>query len=214
MKIRDRLRDIRIERKRGATRKTQTATAQAIRGFKRHGQTWSYDDGHVFVDGYDVNELISDEDVTVSTLIGLASGIGDYKQMVQKRPQAVSGAPKFIALVDALLERILRRVKRVYDDKMFGMSWQFRDNELIVNNVNITSFLALYRVRKTDKARRFLQGLQQKIDTLIANPSGNMSNERARHALLSLKREIDDELEKDKTTAMVGRMLPSGDRRR
>ena len=212
MRIRDRLKGFRSDRPGRAVRSTKTASAGAIRAFKRSGQTWSFEDGRIYVDGYDVGELVAEDEATVGTLVGLASGLDDYKKVVQDKPQRVSGAPKFLALVDALLERILGKVKRIYDEKMFGLSWQLEGSELIVNGVNITSFLALYRVRKTEKARNFLKGLRKKIETLISNPAGSMRNERARDALIGLKQEIDDELERDKQTAMAGRMLPSGDR--
>ena len=214
MKIRDRFRGSRTERAGKAAPRTKTATADAVRAFKRSGQSWTYSDSRIYVDGYDIGEMISDEEATVSTLVGVASGLDDYKRLVQRRPQRVSGAPRFLALVDALLEKVLGKVKTIYDDKIFGVAWQLKGNVLIVNGINVTSFLALYRVRKTEKARNFLKGLRRKVDSLIANPAGSMRNERARQTLLALKRDIDAELEKDKQTAMPGRMLPAGDTQR
>lgn len=214
MRIRDRFRGSRTERAGTAAPRTKTATADAVRAYKRSGQSWTYSDGRIYVDGYDVGEMIADDEATVSTLIGVASGLDDYKKLVQRRPQRVSGAPRFIALVDALLEKVLGRVKSIYDDKIFGVSWQLKGDALIVNGINVSSFLALYRVRKTEKARNFLLGLRQKVESLIANPAGSMRNERARRTLLALKRDIDAELEKDMQTALPGRMLPAGDSRR
>lgn len=212
MRIRDRFKGTRVSPVKGVKGRPQRATPQAIRGFKRAGQTWSYTDSHVLLDGYDVNSMISEDEVTVGTLVGLASGLDSYKRKVMASPRQYAGAAHFIALVDALLEKIMGKVKKIYDDKMFGLSWKLKDNQLIVNGVNITSFLALYRVRKTDKAYRFLKGLSKKVDTIIANPSGSIRNEKARASLLRLKEAIDKELAKDKQTAMPGRQLPAGNR--
>ena len=51
-------------------------------------------------------------------------------------------------------------------------------------------------MRQTERARRFLEGLRDKINHLLANPAGTLRNEKARKTLLSLRRDIDEELAK------------------
>ena len=72
---------------------------------------------------------------------------------------------------------------------------------------------AVKRVRKTEKAYKFLKGLRTKIDSLLANPSGSLRNEKARLILVRLHRDIDKELAKEPPDAMAHRLLHSGDPR-
>lgn len=162
--------------------------------FHRGGQTWTYEDGRILLDGCEIAPMVSEEEPTVSTLIGLASGLGDYKVMVGGMRAKPVTAGKLVGLIDAFLEKILGKVKKVYDDKVYGLSWTLKNNELVINGVNIQSFLALYRVRKTNKARQFLKGLKGKIDMLVANAAGSWRNEKARRKILAIQREIDEEL--------------------
>ncbi len=192
MRIRDRFRDLRARRP-GRAEEKRTATEVALDpvfSYERDGHRWTFEEGHILVDGQDVNPVISEEETTVSTLVGLVSGLDEYKRVVCDSARAPA-AGRLVALVDALIEKVLGKVKKVYDDKIFGISWTLKGDAVIVNGVNIHSFLALYRVRKTTKARRFLEGLRQKLDTLLANPAGSLRNEKARSILLKLEREID-----------------------
>ena len=115
-----------------------------------------------------------------------------------------------MAKVDALIERVLSRVKKIYDDKIFGLAWKLKGDDLIVNGVNVHAFLAMYQVRKTEKAYRFLMGLHHKIERLIANPSGHWRNERARASLLRLRHEIDQELHHPAPTDHLKPLLHAG----
>ncbi len=142
MKIRDRFKDFRSRRTERAGR-VQKATEQALDAvfsFQRDGHRWSFEDGHILIDGHDVNPVISDEETTVSTLIGMASGLDDYKHVVEGSTRAgISGAGKLVAMADALIEKVFGRVKKAYDDKIFGVTWKLKSGELIVNGINIQS---------------------------------------------------------------------------
>lgn len=211
MKIRDKLKGIRFRPPgRVEPQRAIQVSLDPVFSYERDGHRWSFEEGRILVDGYDVGPVISEEETTVSTLIGLASGLDEYKRIVEISPQAPR-AGRLVALADALVEKILGKIKKVYDDKIFGVSWQLKGGDLIINGVNINSFLALYRVRKTEKARRFLKGLRGKIDTLLANPSGSLRNEKARLILLKLQRDIDEELDKESSAALAHNLLHSGD---
>lgn len=212
MRIRDRDRITRIRpgRERPA-RRGGTGRLDARMSYHHAGHTWTFDQGKILLDGYDINPLISEEDPEISTLLGVASGLTDYKKRVSGANNQPPGVPKFLALVNALLDKIMGRVKTIYDDKMYGVKWKLKDNELTINGVNVDSFLKMYRVRKTPKAFRFLKGLQAKVEMLIANPGQSQRNEKAARHLRKLRREIDAELSKYDPT-MAGRLLSSGDR--
>lgn len=213
MRIRDRIRRAGPEPVRGIPERPTLARPDPRFTFRRGDQTWTYAGGKILLDGYDIHPLISEEEPTISTLVGLASGLGDYKNRVSGLRWRPYGAGKLVGLIDAFLEKILGRVKRVYDAKMYGLAWTLKNNELIINGINIQSFLALYRVRRTRKAKKFLQGLKKKVDMLIANHAGSWSNEKVRHKILAIQKEIDEELADDAPTSSPDRLLHPGSAR-
>lgn len=210
MRIRDRIQRSRVRPARGPRERPSAPPPDPFFTFQRFGQTWTFSGGKVMLDGYDINPMISEEEPTISTLIGLASGLGDYKKRVGSLRKKAHSTGKLLGMIDALLEKILGRVKKVYDEKMYGLSWTLKDNELIVNGVNVHSFLALYRVRKTRKAKKFLKGIKNKVDMLIANKAGSWRNEKVRRRILAIQREIDEELAQDAPTSNTRRLLRSG----
>jgi len=213
MKIRDRIKLTRFGRatSTGATSKATPQALNPVFAYERDGHRWTFEDGHILIDGYDVAPVINQEEPSISTLAGLASGLDEYKRHNERFAWKRPAIGKLLAVVDALIERILGRLKRIYDDKIFGVSWKLKGDDFIVNGVNVHAFLAMYRVRKTDKSHRFLVGLHHKIERLIANPSGNWRNERARTALLRLRHEINQELHHAPPSAFDQPLLHAGD---
>ena len=210
MRIRDRIRGSRVEPARGPKGRPRPGKADPHFTHKQAGHTWSYGDGKIFIDGHDINPVISEEEPTISTLVGLASGLGGYKKKVGTMGRRGASAGKLMGLIDALLEKILGKVKRVYDQKMYGLSWTLKNNELIINGISVQSFLALYRVRRTRKAKKFLKGLKKRVDMLVSNQARSSSNEKVRHKILAIQKEIDEELAAEASTSDPHRLLHSG----
>lgn len=163
----------------------------------REGVKWSFSEGKIWINGYDANRLITTNPADIGYWMGLAEGLSDYRKRIAAAAREMDQFAKFRAVVEALLGKILGRLKRVYDQKVSGLSWSFENGQLILNGINIRSFLALYRIRKTDKARRFLRGLKGKLALLLENRRESPDYERIRHVVEELHREIDEELAAD-----------------
>lgn len=162
--------------------------------FYREGVKWNFSGGRILAGGFDVNRLITDNPSDVEVWLGIAEGLDEYRKKVSQVAREADQFARFEAVVEALLGKILGKMKKVYDQKMSGLSWALRNGQLILNGINIRSFLALYRIRKTEKARKFLKGLRGKLAFLLENRNGSPDYERIRDLVEELHREIEEAL--------------------
>jgi len=156
------------------------------------GLRWSFSGGRVFLEGHDVNALISDENCSVRTWLGLASGLDTYRKKIAAQANQTSQFTKFDAVVEALIGKILGCLKRVYDQKRSGIRWQMENGQLILNGINVRSFLALYRMNRNEKATRYLEGLKEKLEIIVNDPDHG----KIRPTALELLEEIKETLGK------------------
>ncbi len=160
------------------------------------------------IDGYDVNRLVNESPGDVGLWMGIAQGLDDYRKKMLAAARRHDQFARFEAVIEALLGKILGRLKKAYDQKMTGLSWSIENGQLILNGINIRSFLALYRIRKTDKARKFLRGLREKLSILLENRRESPDYERIREVVEDLHREIDAELASEEAPRASRRLLP------
>lgn len=176
--------------------------------YHRDGLRWTFTSGRVCVDGMDVNRLVNDNPENVGFFMGVAETLYEYRKKIVASRRSQDQFAKFEATIDALLGKIMGKLKKFYDQKMSGLSWTMQNGQLILNGINIRSFLALYRIRKTDKARKFLKGLRTKLGLLMENRRESPDYERIRDAITDLYREIDAELMAEEAADSAQRMLP------
>ncbi len=198
----------RIERPGAGEIPAQTAIHDRNLTYYRDGLRWTFSSGRVCIDGMDVNRLINDNPENVGFFMGLAEGLNDYRKRIVASRREQDQFARFEAAVEALLTKLLGKLKKFYDQKMSGMSWTLQNGQLILNGINIRSFLALYRIRKTDKARKFLKGLRTKLGLLMENRRESPDYERIRDAITDLYREIDAELQSEEAARSAQRLLP------
>ena len=158
------------------------------------GLRWTFSEGKVCVDGQEVNRLLNERPVDASYWMGVAEGMSQYRKRVHKAIRDAEQFARFEAVVDALMGKILCRLKKMYDQKMSGLSWTLEDGQLVLNGINIRSFLALYRLRKTEKARKFLKGLRSRLAVLLENRQESPDYERIREMVSEIFGEVQAEL--------------------
>lgn len=130
-------------------------------------EEWSYRDGHIFVNGVDIDDVLEYEGKDVRLWCSVSEAISDYKDEVARR--ADHNVSKFIFKIDSLQDKVLGNMKRLYDEKMDGYYLTFGDGEMLLNNFNVRAFLALYHMRPTEKARKFLVGLKSKLALILVS---------------------------------------------
>jgi hypothetical protein len=172
----------------------------------RDGLRWTFSGGKICLNGDDVSRLITNRE-DIATWMGLAEGLTEYRKKVASAARAVDQFARFDAMINALITKIYGRLKKAYDQKLTGLSWTFENGQLILNGINIRRFLALYRIRKTEKARKFLKGLRGKLSVLLENRRESPDYERIHDLVEALHREIDEELEADSEASPASRRL-------
>lgn len=162
--------------------------------FYRDGMRWTFSSGRVLVDGLDVDRLITDNPENVGFFMGIAESLNDYRKRIVAARRSKDEFARFESAVEGLLSKLLGKLKKFYDQKMSGMNWTLQNGQFIMNGINVGSFLALYRLRKTDKAKKFLKGLKSKLAALLENRCESPDYERVREAIQQLYDEVSAEL--------------------
>ncbi len=134
-------------------------------------EQWTFRNGRIFVNGEDANELINEHGNDISFLTDASVGIELYKQYVWKG--GGHGRGKFNAAVNALQGKIAGRLGSIYEGLVGGVRYEFADETLWINNVNVQAVITLYRLRPTVQAREYLKGLRTKLFLIIARQQSN-----------------------------------------
>lgn len=174
----------------------------------QEGISWKFRDGKVLISGLNAEQLISNRSEDVGYWMGLAEGMVEYRKKVMRYARENDRLRRFGFVIEGLLGKILGRLKKVYDQKTSGIHWSMEDGQFIMNGINIRSFLALYRVRKTDKARKFLRGIRGRLFVLLENRQESPDYERIRNVVEDLRQEIDGLLAPEETPRPIGYLPP------
>lgn len=180
--------------------------------FKRDREQWSFKNGHIFVqvDGVeeDVENLVKYENKDIRLWCGVSEGISEYKDMVLKK-KCVGRKDKFIARAECIQHKVMNNMKKMYVEKVEGVSLHFGDGAAVINNLNVRSFLAMYHMRPTQKAQKFLFGLKAKLALILVNRNGSDDFDRVHRVVQHLYEEVIDAL---KISPIETYCLPSADR--
>jgi hypothetical protein len=156
------------------------------------GDTWQFDGHHVLQDGEDVEEKVDHPKAGVRDWEDVSARLAIYKNVVQRR--APSRFARLAAAIDRIHGRILFHMKRVFDEKMGAVQLRWGDGRALLNNVNIRALMALYHVRPTEKARRYLDGLKTKLGLILSGAHASPAYARVQGLAQDLYDEITDSL--------------------
>ena len=139
-------------------------------------ESWTFEgDSHVFLNDEDVGEMVREERDDVRVLSGLSQGLSEYQNFVWSK--GGKGFGKFNATVTSLQDRILGRLGGLYDGLTGGVNVEYSGEDFWINNVNVRSVLKLYWQRPTEKARRYLMGLRDKLDLILSRQRSSTKND-------------------------------------
>ena len=151
-------------------------------------EKWTFESEHIYFNDYDVNELINGNSNDIRCLCGLSSAIDQYRQFVWKKGGKSAG--KFNGIVNALLEKILGRLSSIYDGLFRGLRFEYTSGDFWINGVNIRTVLRLYMIKPTEKARRYLLGLKNKLGLILSPRNGSARYDGIKPAAEELFNEI------------------------
>lgn len=157
--------------------------------FQRHSdEEWQYVDGAICVNGNDVEGLLEYEARDVRLWCGVSEGLTEYKEHVSESNRRAKN--DLLSKIDSVQGKVLCNMKKLYDEKTEGIYLSLGDGELLFNNFNVRAFLAMYHVRPTEKARRFLVGLKSKLALILVNKNGTPQYERVHRVIQQLYEEV------------------------
>src|SRR3989338_5541777 len=76
----------------------------------RNGARWTFSGGKISLQGYDINQVLSDGKTDVGTFLGIAEGLNDYRKQVTSTASRTDQFTRFEAVVEALLGKILGKL--------------------------------------------------------------------------------------------------------
>jgi hypothetical protein len=165
---------------------------------------WSYHDGHIYLNDEDIETTLDENSNDVKFQSAVSDAISEYRDLVWKRGNG--HFPKFAVKADAVQEKILNNMKRIYDERTGGLRLSWGDGGYLLNNLNIRAIIAMYHVRPTEKARKFLNGLKAKLALILVNKNSSPHYERASKVVKTLYDEVDNAISQ---TPIDGRYLPA-----
>lgn len=167
-------------------------------------EEWRYKDGRICVNNIDIEDVLQYESRDVRLWCSVSEALMEYKNDIVRR--GGMDRSRFMSRVDAVQDRVLYNMKRLYDEKTDGFYLSLGDGELLFNNFNVRAFLAMYHIRPTSKARQFLFGLKSKLALILVNRNGTPQYERVHRVIQQLYEEVIDALE---VPPIETRRLPS-----
>lgn len=179
---------------------------------------WQFKNGSLSLNGQDIQSHIQKMlQTNPSALSKLAHDLGAYRsyriaQRLRKKRRQVDDAGVFeeelelidptgelahlSALVEAYVAKIMRSLKKRYDETSSGMSFSLdEEGQLVLNGMNVTSFIEMSRDFPSQKALVFLKGFKERLAHMLSNKSRTQSYERLRETVQRLFDEIDKEIE-------------------
>lgn len=177
--------------------------------------TWGFQKGQIILNGENIEALINRSNHMPATFwSGLANDLISYRNYylylnLRKRKkksarkgeldpedlEAIDDLNHLCAVVEAYLGKIMRILKKKYDETTDGLSFTLdQDNQLTLNGMNVTSFIAMAKAYPTRKALVFLRGIKNRLSIILSNKTGNLNYEKIREVTLKLFEEIDAEL--------------------
>jgi hypothetical protein len=128
---------------------------------------WTFEEGRgLLLNGEDVRTIVRDAPNDVRTLCGVSQGLDDYQQFVWARGGKDKAA--FNGAVGALQHAIVGRLGSLYEGLTGGLHVEWTGEDFWINNVNVRAVVKLFALRPTDAGRRYLEGLQQKLDLILS----------------------------------------------
>lgn len=203
--IRDRLRKIDIARGEASTSVSDIPLDHQLTFNRDANEKWSFRDGHIYLNNEDIEDILNEEYDNVKFQSAVSDAISEYKDLVYEKGNG--SWAKFSARADGIQEKILCNMKRIYDERTGGIRLAWGDGAYLLNNLNVRALLAMYHVRPTEKARKFLRGLKSKLALILINKNGSSHYERINSVIKALYDEVDTAIN---STPIDGHYLPAG----
>src|SRR5215470_4217985 len=123
--------------------------------FRQGNTTFNFMNGRILMNQQDLSKLISENltHLAASYWTGVTRRLENYRQWALRRIDDPEALAVFAAMVHALLTKIGTRLKKKFDEKIDGISFQLEEGQLLLNGVNIHAFIEMSRKHPTQKSK-------------------------------------------------------------
>lgn len=189
----DKLRNIpsrqKVGRKDGSSQRERKPLDSKLTFIPFPEQRWTFEEGsRICLNDLDVREIIRDERESVSVLSGLSQGLHHYQQYVWSING--KGYARFNGAIASLQGTILGRLVGMYEGLTDGVHVECQGDDFWINDINLRSLLKLYWRRPTEKARRYLMGLRDKLALILSRQRTSNRYDGIHHQACKLFNEI------------------------
>lgn len=171
------------------------------------GEEWTFDGQHILLNGHEADALLEPGEGDIGAWCALVDALGEYRDWAHVHQSM--HRERLNHVIGGLQERALLQLRRVYEERMGGLAFAWGDGQFLLNNINVRAMLAMYHVRPTQKARRFLEGLRSKLALILCNQTASPHVARAQTIVRAIYDEVCTSLA---TPAADTLCLPAGDR--
>lgn len=136
-------------------------------------ERYTFEGGEILLNSLNVESLI-DSGVDISLWVGLASAIEEFRKEVWAKCGNQYG--EFNARAQAVLDKILGKMTRVYEEVTGGLRLQILGGKVWINNIDARAVLVLFLARPDEKRRRYLASVALKLGLILEGRTGNSLN--------------------------------------
>ncbi len=159
------------------------------------GEVWSYKGGRIYLNNAEIEEYLKTDTPDIGQWCHILDSLKAYDDWAYSNK-----ARQFRALhfsINGIQERMLKHLRGMYHTRMGGITLTFGEGALLLNNVNVRALLAMYHVRPTEKARRFLEGMKSKLALILCQHHGNPQVSRVAGLVQALYEELCSSLHRE-----------------
>lgn len=162
----------RVGRGSGAKERTDLPPDHQLTFCPAFDEKWTFkEERKICLNDVDVQEMVHDGANDVRLLCGVFQGLHEYQQDIWKR--GGKAFEKFNAIVESLQGTISGRLGCIYDGLTGGIRFECNGDDFWINNINVRTVIVLYRLKPTDKARRYLMGIRDKLGLILSRNSNS-----------------------------------------
>jgi len=132
-------------------------------------EEYQFNGSEILLNGVPVQQLLKGDEIEVQLWAGLAAALEEFRRKVREENAETSD---FNGQVEALLNIIMGKMTRAYDEVTGGVRVQTADGRFWVNNIDPRAVLTLYLSNPTEKRRCYLEGVLKKLGLILEGKVG------------------------------------------
>lgn len=189
----------------------QRSVPHALRYQPTPHEDYTFENGRICINGMEVLSLIDPPGADVELLACLGGAIEEYRRAVWDRYG--TGYKDFNAQTQGILEKILNRMNRFYEEVYGGLRVSLYGGRLWINDIDPKVVLGMFLSSPTPEKRRYLVSLFAKIGLILEGKAGKSLShgvlEAARRLYLQMAKVLENTASPD-TTPLLSVGLPLG----